>query len=122
MKVHKKSLILHGPLYSLQDPLSYMGRFGSRLGFLGQRGGIRVRILELSPMISQFSGSTTGSHNKSTIFVTGIAVLDNAEGYVKNSGSRKLSDDEILNYIISREEKKDKLLMVFELTRDDREE
>ena len=37
VKVHKKSEILHGPLYSLQDPLSYMGRLG--LGFLGQRGG-----------------------------------------------------------------------------------
>jgi hypothetical protein len=56
------------------------------------------------------------------MFVTVIAGLDNAAGYVKNNRSRKLSDGEILIYIISREEKKDKLLMVFQLTWDDREE
>ena len=32
--------------------LSYVGR----LGFVGQRGGIKVRILELSARSSQFSG------------------------------------------------------------------
>jgi hypothetical protein len=73
-------------------------------------------------MNSQFSGSIIGSHKKSTMFVTVIAGLDNAAGYVKNNRSRKLSDGEILIYIISREEKKDKLLMVFQLTWDDREE
>ena len=50
---------------------------------------------------------------KSTIFVAGTAGLDNAAGYVKYNASRELSESEILNYIISREEKKDKLLMVF---------
>jgi hypothetical protein len=45
--------ILHGPLYFLQRPLSYMGR----LGFVGQGGGIRVRTLELSSVGSQFSDS-----------------------------------------------------------------
>jgi hypothetical protein len=63
-------------------------------------------------MSSQFSGSIVGSSKKSTIYVTGTAGLDNAAGYVKYNGSRKLSENEILNYIISREEKKDKLLMV----------
>jgi hypothetical protein len=33
-----------------------------------------------------------------------------------------LSENEILNYIISGEEKKDKLLLVFQLTWDDRKE
>jgi hypothetical protein len=37
-------------------------------------------------------------------------------GYVKCNGSRKLSENEILDYIISGEEKKDKLLMDFQLT------
>jgi hypothetical protein len=72
-------------------------------------------------MSSHFSGSIIGS-KKSTIFITGTAGLDNAAGYVKYNGSRKLSENEILNYIISREEKKDKLLMVFQLTWDDRRE
>jgi hypothetical protein len=54
------------------------------------------------------------------MFVTGTAGLDNAAGFVRYNVSRKLSEDEILNYIISREEKKDKLLMDFQLTWDDR--
>ena len=44
MEVHKKYEIFQSPLCSLQDPLSYMGRLG--LGFMGERGEIRVRILE----------------------------------------------------------------------------
>ena len=53
-------------------------------------------------MSSQFSGSIIGSNKKSTIFVTGIAGLDHAARYVKYNVSRKLSENEILNYIISR--------------------
>jgi hypothetical protein len=71
-------------------------------------------------MSSQLSSSIIGSHKKSTMFVTGTAGLDNAAGFVRYNVSRKLSEDEILNYIISREEKKDKLLMDFQLTWDDR--
>jgi hypothetical protein len=72
-------------------------------------------------MSSQFSGSIIGSKKKSTMFVTGTAVWDNA-GFVRYNVSRKLSENEILNYIISREEKKDKQLMAFQLTWDDRKE
>jgi hypothetical protein len=57
-----------------------------------------------------------------TVFVAGTAGLDNAAGYVKYNGSRELSENEILNYIISREEKEVKLLVVFQLTWDDRKE
>jgi hypothetical protein len=53
-------------------------------------------------MSSQFSSSMIGSHKKSTMFVTGIAGLDNAAGYVRYNVSRKLSENDILNYIISR--------------------
>ena len=45
-----KAEILNGPLYFLQDPLFNMGR----LGFVGQRGEIKVKILELSAPSSQF--------------------------------------------------------------------
>jgi hypothetical protein len=57
-------------------------------------------------MSSPFSGSIIGSHTKSTIFVTRTAGLDSAAGFVRYIGSRKLSENEILNYIIRREEKK----------------
>ena len=73
-------------------------------------------------MSSPISGSIIGSDKISTIFVTGTAGLDNAAGYVEYNVSRKLRENEILNYIISREEMKDKLLMVFQLTWDDRKE
>ena len=56
-------------------------------------------------------------HKISKIFAKGIAGLDNAAGYVKYNVSRR--ENESLNDIISREEKKDKLLMVFQLTWDD---
>jgi hypothetical protein len=62
------------------------------------------------------------SHKKSTISVTGTARLDNAAGYVKYNVSRKLSENEILNYIINGEDKKDKLPTVFQLTWNDRKE
>ena len=73
-------------------------------------------------MSSQLNDPFKGSHEKSTIFVTGTAGLGNAARYVKYNESRELSENEILNYIISREEKKDKLLMVFLFTWNDRKE
>ena len=57
-------------------------------------------------MSSQLGGSMKSSHKKSTIYVTGIAGLDNAAGYVRYNVSRKLSERDFkLCYQSSRKER-----------------